>query len=96
VLSNYFADPWEENNNCNWCKQLMKKHNVYSLVNVMKIINDWTNMAMKAFSIIFLIVKSFKWVIASYSVPNYMSQVYFLKIASDLNGQANVICFATI
>jgi hypothetical protein len=25
-----------------------------------------------------------------------MSQVHFLKIASDLNGQANVICFATI
>ncbi len=70
MLSNYFADPWEENNNCNWCKQ--------------------------GFFYYILIVKSFKWVIASYSVPNYMSQVYFLKIASDLNGQANVICFATI
>jgi hypothetical protein len=50
----------------------------------------------KPLSILFLIVKYFKWVIASYSVPNYMSQVHFLKIANDINGQANVICFATI
>lgn len=69
---------------------------MYSIVNVMKIINDWINMAKKAFFYSILIIKSLKWVIASYSVPNYMSQVHFLKIANDLNGQANVICFATI
>jgi hypothetical protein len=61
---------------------------MYSLVNVMKIINDWTNMAKEAFFYSTLTVKYFKWVIASYSVPNYMSQVHFLKITNDINGQA--------
>jgi hypothetical protein len=53
-------------------------------------------MAKEGFFYSILIVKYFKWVIASYSVPNYMSRVHFLEIANDLNGQANVICFATI